>query len=188
MKTSVFLALFLTLSLPQISAAEVKGKNPVLKSYKKIEIPVDTVTPKISKEVVDQLVPKDINAETKSTTVVAKIADRGFQYWYNNSGIKETALGNAVETAQNKLSADVEIPGESNNEVNHKFSFKVEAFQGLAKIEYTGWLKAAINYDTFNTLTDIQLKELLFADKNFYVNHRIGSSESLSSVGMSWNW
>ncbi|MNL73456.1 hypothetical protein D3C87_1989180 [compost metagenome] len=72
--------------------------------------------------------------------------------------------------------------------MKHKFSFRVEAFQALAKFEYTGWMKAAVNYDAKAAQTNIQFSEKVFANKDLTLTHKASSKEALSMVGLGWNF
>ncbi len=107
----------------------------------------------------------DLPTGASESTVMTRIADKGFNLWFNSSAMKATTLGRMAETAQEKLKTDVVVPASSPKGVSHKFSFRVEAFQALAKMEYTGWLKAAVNYDAKASATRHFPKEKSFITK-----------------------
>ncbi|WP_415062370.1 hypothetical protein [Bdellovibrio sp.] len=159
-----------------------------LKSTKRLIIPVDQVTPKITQADVAQVVPMDFKEGDSQNTVFSRIADRGFSLWFNSSFMKESALGRFAEEAQEKLKTDVVVPASTTKGVSHKFSFRIEAFQALAKMEYTGWLRAAINYDAKASATDILFKEKVFANKDLIVSHRANKDQDLSMIGLAWSW
>lgn len=174
-------ALILCLHLPCL------GAEKAFAGYKPVEIPVDIYSPKpLSKAEVAQIIPLDITPQTDSKVIASRIADRGLQFWYDHSHLKDSALGAAVESAQETLSTDMVLAGSNPSEVQHKFSFRFEAFQALAKLEYSGWLKAAVNVS--GAATDVVVKEKILNDKDLYLNHRINNKERLSSVGLSWSW
>ncbi|WP_413569343.1 hypothetical protein ACLWBD_01910 [Bdellovibrio sp. HCB117] len=158
-----------------------------LKSTKRLIIPKDNVTPKITKSDVAKVIPLDLKAGDSQGTVLGRIADRGFSLWFNSRMMKETALGRFAEQTQEKLKTDVVVPASSKEGVSHKFSFRVEAFQALAKVEYSGWLKAAFNYDAKAAATDIVLKEK-YRNKDLFVTHKANKDEDLSMVGVAWSW
>ncbi|KHD88976.1 MAG: hypothetical protein OM95_05790 [Bdellovibrio sp. ArHS] len=158
-----------------------------LKATKRLIIPKDTVTPKITKADVAKVIPLDLKEGDSQGTVISRIADRGFSLWFNSKMMKETALGRFAEQTQEKLKTDVVVPAKDSQGVSHKFSFRVEAFQALAKVEYSGWLKAAFNYDAKASATDIIVKEK-FRNKDLFVTHKANKSEDLSMVGVAWSW
>ncbi len=159
-----------------------------LKSTKRLIIPVDRVTPKITSADVAKVVPTDLKEGDSESTVLTRIADRGFSLWFNSSAMRATTLGRMAETAQEKLKTDVVVPASTPRGVSHKFSFKIEAFQALAKVEYTGWLRAAINYDAKSSETDILFKDKVFQNKDLIVSHKASKEQGLSMVGLAWTF
>ncbi|MNJ93294.1 hypothetical protein D3C87_109730 [compost metagenome] len=165
------------------------AKRIDIRTTKRLVIPVDNVTPKITSKDVEKLVPTDMARVSNSGNIMTRIADRGFNLWFNSSAVKNSALGRAADKTQEKLKTDVVIEeGQGSSKTKHKFSFRVEAFQALAKIEYSGWMKAAVNYDAKASQTNIQVSEKLFADKDLVVSHRATSKEALSMVGLGWQF
>ncbi|MEN0057234.1 MAG: hypothetical protein AAGB31_00240 [Bdellovibrio sp.] len=159
-----------------------------IKSTKRLIIPVDTVTPKITSDDVAKVVPLDLRQGDSEGTVMTRIADRGFSLWFNSSAVKQSTLGRIAENTQEKLKTDVVVPAGTPEGVSHKFSFRVEAFQALAKMEYSGWLRAAINYDAKASVTDIFFKEKVFSDKDLTVSHKADKEQGLSMIGLAWSW
>lgn len=159
-----------------------------LKTTKRIVIPEDKYTPKITSADVAKVVPTDLKAGADESTVLSRIADRGVSLWFNSAAMRATTFGRIAETTQEKLKTDVVVPASSEEGVSHKFSFRIEAFQAMAKIEYTGWLKAAINYDAKIAETDISLKEKIFQDKNLFLSHKGNSKQATSMIGVAWTW
>lgn len=159
-----------------------------LKSTKRLIIPVDTVTPKITSADVAKVVPLDLRQGDSEGTVVSRIADRGVSLWFNSTLMKDSTLGRMAQETQEKLKADVYVPATTPLGVSHKFSLKIEAFQALAKLEYSGWLKAAVNYDARSAVTDILFKEKVFADKDLILSHKAGGEQAFSMIGLAWAW
>ena len=149
--------------------------------------PVGNVTPKITQKDVAEIIPTNMQPTSDPGQVAGRVADRGLNYWLNSPAMKDSTLVRVVDETQQKLKTDVEVQG-AENEVKHKFSFRVEAFQALAKLEYTGWLKAAVNYDAKVAETNIQLSEKVFTNKDLTLTHKGNSKEALSMVGLGWNF
>ncbi|WP_413291756.1 hypothetical protein ACLSU7_10085 [Bdellovibrio sp. HCB185ZH] len=159
-----------------------------LSTTKKLVIPVDNVTPKITSQDVNKVIPTDnLGAETTST-MMGKIADRSFNLWFNSDVVQESLLGRVVQETQETLKTDVVVPATTKTGTSHKFSFRVEAFQALAKMEYKGWLNAAVNYNARAAETDVQVKERVFSDKDLIVSHKGTSRDSLAMIGLAWQW
>lgn len=175
--------LFLLLGISCVCHAKVD-----IKTTKRLVIPVDNVTPVMTSEDVAKIVPLDLKEGDSQGTVFTRIADRGLNMWLNSPAMKSSAIMQMAEKTQEKLKTDVVVPASSPNEVSHKFSFKVEAFQALAKLEYSGWLKAAINYDAKESATNVIVKEQVFDDKEFILTHKSDKTEGLSMMGLAWSF
>ncbi|HWU43609.1 MAG TPA: hypothetical protein VN132_09235 [Bdellovibrio sp.] len=180
----LMLSFFLTIIGFSVCHAEVD-----IETTRPLEIPVDNVTPKITSEDVAKVIPTDPTVRNSSTsTMMTRIADRTINYWYNSTAVKDSAFGHFAQQTQEKLKADVVVPAHSSEGTSHKFSFKIEAFQALAKMEYTGWMNAAINYDAKTSLTDFQIKEKLFSNKELLLSHKASKDQDLSMIALAWPW
>ena len=140
-----------------------------------------------SNKAVSNLSPAD-----NQKTLVAKIVDNSINYWWDNSGIKNTKIGQAVETVQNKVRADVNLGStgsdKSANVTNHKLSVRLLAAQSLAKVEYFGWFKAAFTYNAKTSTAETELYENLANNKALVVSHTVSALERRSQVSFRWNW
>lgn len=159
-----------------------------LKSTKRLVIPVDHVTPKITSADVAKVVPLDLRQGDSEGTCLTRIADRGVTLWLNSTFMKESSLGRIAEKTQEKLKTDVVVPASDPLGVSHRFSFRIEAFQALAKFEYSGWLKAAVNYDAKAAATDILFKEKVFLNKDLVLSHKASREQDFSMIGLAWTW
>ena len=181
--------LFLLMSSHPCLAKVVKAaKAPPKPLLKRLIIPVDNVTPTITQADVAKVIPLDFKQGESQSTVLTRIADRGFSLWFNSAAIKSSSLGRMAENAQEKLKTDVVVPANSDHSVSHKFSFRVEAFQALAKLEYTGWLNASVLYDAKAAASGVFFKDKVFSDKDLVVSHTANREQDLSMVALAWSW
>ena len=86
------------------------------------------------------------------------------------------------------MQAEVNLGSTGAEKTEHKFSFKVLAAQALAKIEYIGWVKAALKYDAKSANAQAELMENLSNNKDLVISHSVGNSESKSQLSLRWNW
>ena len=159
-----------------------------LKSTKPLKIPVDNVTPRITTEDVAKIIPTDVNRGTTTSQFVTRVADKTFNLWFNSAAMKNSALGRAVETTQEKLKTDVEVKADTPEGISHKISVRIDAFQALAKLEYKGWVNCALNYDAKSSESLFQLKEKVLDNKNLIVSHKATRDQDLSMIGLAWSW
>jgi hypothetical protein len=158
---------------------------------KKLDMPQNVQAPSAIANVSNKVV-NSIDATDSSNMVVNKIIDNSVMYWWDNSGIKNTRMGQAVENAQNKMRADVNLGATGSdgaqNETQHKLSLRFLAAQALAKIEYFGWFKAAFKYDMRTAVAETEVYENLSNNKDLVVSHAISKEEARSQVSLRWNW
>ena len=55
-------------------------------------------------------------------------------------------------------------------------------------MEYSGWVKAAVNYDAKASATDIQFKDKVMNNKDLVVSHKANKEQGLSMIGLAWSW
>ncbi len=159
-----------------------------LKSTQRIEVPTDTVTPKITSEDVAKVVPLDLQQGESESRVFSRIADRGVSLWINSSILNDTSVGRLAKSTQEKLKTDIILPAKEPEGISHKFTLKVEAFQALARMHYSGWLKADFNYDLKSSTADFLVHEKIFVNKDLIFSHRTSREQALSSVALAWSW
>lgn len=159
-----------------------------LESTQPLVIPVDDVTPRLTSADVAKIIPTNIAPGTATKDVVNKIADKTIGYLMSSTNFKETGLGMFTARAQEKLRVDYALSEGSAQDVSHKLSFRLEAFQSQAKVEYSGWLNASINYDAKASATDIVLKESIFNNKILSLTHKSKKDQDLSIIGLAWQW
>ena len=182
----LFGSIFLILSCAICSICS--AANVDLRTTKPLVIPVDNVTPTLTSADVAKVIPTDMTSTESTSSVMTRIADKTFNLWFNSSAMKDTTLVRIAEKTQETLKTDVVVAAKNPDEVSHKFSFRVEAFQALAKLEYSGWTKCAVNYDAKASQTNVELKEKIFHNKDLVFSHKKNSSQGLSMIGRAWTW
>ncbi|MBY0553164.1 hypothetical protein K2P97_01460 [bacterium] len=136
----------------------------------------------------EKVLPKSLTTADSSRSVVTKIIDNSLAYWWNNSEMKNTSVGQAAEAVQNKMKAEMDLGSSGQNKVDHKLSLKVLAMQALAKLEYKGWFKGALNYDAKSKTAEAEILENLSNNKDLVISHSVTSNENKSQLSLRWNW
>lgn len=162
----------------------------LLKSTQKLNLPEEITSPVLTKEEAKKIQPKDISEKTDKYAVVNKIVDNIASFWWENSALKRSQFGKAVETVEKK--AKIEAEFKDSNKMNHKIAFKIMAMQALAKLEYSGWIRAALNYDARASRANAEVTQTLgesFGQKqDLVLSHSIAQSERISQISLRWNW
>lgn len=89
--------------------------------------------------------PADPGLIQSNSFVLKRVMDRSFSRLSQSEYFKKTRLGRAGEQMKSKMETRVAFKDEKN--IDHKFDFKLAAFQGQAFIQYSGFTKAQLRYD-----------------------------------------
>lgn len=177
------LIIFITIAFAITSEAKVN-----LKKTKPLIMPIDVSEPLISAETNEKLLPKNLTVDESSASVLSQILDNGFSVWWDKSPIRQTSVGRAAEKVEKNMKAEIDFGRSANSKVDHKLSLKLLAMQGLAKLEYRGWLRAAINYDARSAKTEAEVLESIATNKDLVVSQSFAYQENKSQVSFRWNW
>jgi hypothetical protein len=156
-------------------------------STKPLVIPMDDPNEKITAQDVEKIIPTDIPATDNMGTVATRIADRSLQTWFNSAAVKASSFGRTASTVQKSMSTEVTVKSDEPQATEHKFSMQLLALQAMAKVQYSGWLNAVLNYDAKAAESMVELSEKFF-NKNLFVNHTSTPRENVSTVGVKWGW
>lgn len=113
------------------------------------------------------------------------VADRYVQYWWNHSDAKNSSLGHRVDYVENGMKSQVTY---QKGQVAHKFDFSVQAFSAQAKLEYTGFFKAAASYQATDASSQVEVSEKVWRQKELVLSTSSNSLEQRNAVSLKWNW
>lgn len=149
-------------------------------------MPTDVSEPLMTSETSQRILPKAIEANESGNSVISKMADNSFGVWWESTPMRRTAIGQAADKAEKKMKAEVAFKDGSKTE--HKITFKVLAMQALAKIEYKGWVQAAVNYDAKASKTEAEVSEKIFTKQDLVLSHAVTPTENKSQVSWRFDW
>lgn len=137
-----------------------------------------------------KVLPKSLTAADSSKTVVSKIIDNSLAYWWDQSEMKKSSIGQAATKIEDKMKAEMDLgtSGEASTKTDHRISLKLLAMQALAKIQYIGWTKAEINYDAKASKAEVEVFENISNNKDLIISHSISAAETKSQLSLRWNW
>ncbi|MBC7419101.1 MAG: hypothetical protein H7328_00085 [Bdellovibrio sp.] len=177
------LIIFFTMAIAVSSDAKVNVKNT-----KRLVMPIDISEPLISTQTSDKLLPKSVTNHDSGSSVISKIVDNGFSVWWDQSPIRQTSVGRAVEKVEKNMKAEIDFGRAKDSKIDHKLSIKLLAMQALAKLEYRGWVRAAINYDARAAKAEAEILESLAENKDLILSQSFAAQENKSQVSVRWNW
>lgn len=132
------------------------------------------------------ILPSKLESGENSAVLLSKIADNSLSLVWNNSPLRYSPVGKTAETVEKKVNVEAHFKDEE--QVEHKFNLKLLAIQSLAKIEYKGWMSAALNYDIRQARSEAELIESLSNNKDLILSHSIKKDENKSAVSLRWKW
>lgn len=168
--------------------AESYGKVGLvdLQNTRRLNMPYMKDVSIVSLEFLNRIQPKSVDKNETGNQVLAKMMDRSFSYWWATTPLRKTGLGRAAETIEEKAQVRAEL--QDSNNIKHRFDFKIMLSQALAKIEYNGWIKAAVSYDAKSSSTEAEVIKNLDHSKDIIITHLMGSDENLSRISLRVDW
>ena len=159
-----------------------------IKKTKRLVMPTDISTPLMTAETTQKIAPKVIAPNESGESVISKIADNSFGLWWETTPMRYTTVGQAANKVEKKMKAEVTFKDNSVQKTEHKITFKVLAMQALAKVEYKGWIKAALNYDAKSSKAEAEVSEKVFSKQDLVLSHAVTPGESKSQVSLRFDW
>lgn len=159
-----------------------------VKKTKRIVFPSNVSEPLLSEESSRRILPQKIEPGESGSSVISEMIDNSFSLWWEKSAIKTTTVGQIAEQVDKKLKTEVNLGTSEDQKIEHKISVKVLAVQTLAKIEYRGWVRAAVNYDARASRAEAEVLENLSANQDLKLSHSMKSGEQTSQLSLLWNW
>lgn len=178
---TVFMVMGLVPGVTSIASARVN-----IEKTKKLVLPEKVGAQSMGDVLSVEILPNKISDGETTESFLTKMADNSLQLYWKHSPLRYSAAGKAVETAEKKL--NVEAGFQDENKVNHRFNFKVLAIQALAKIQYTGWVNAALNYDLKAARAAAEVSEALSDRNDLVLTHEMSNTEQKSALSLQWKW
>ncbi len=187
MNKSILMTLAVLIQLMLCSfASSAYGQYVNVKKTKKLMLPSDVQQESILNVISTEILPTNIAAGESESQIFMKMADKGISYYWKVTPLRQTSIGRAAEAVEENMKVEAGFKDTQN--VEHKFNFKILAMQALAKIEYSGWVKAAFNYDAKSEQTKAEIIEAISNNSDIVISHAVQSTENQSELSMRWNW
>jgi hypothetical protein len=133
-------------------------------------------------------VPTDMTATSSSGQVFSRVADKTASTIFSSDAFRAMPIGSAATEVEKSMKADVVLGGDEPEEIQHKFNFNLQAFQALAKVQYTGITNAAVMYYALQSKLSVEVSEKIFGTKDLVFNQDFSHADSLSRVSFRWGF
>ena len=157
-----------------------------VRKTKILELPEEPKYEILTQEDQKRILPNHIEVNESGDEVIAEMADNTVSLWWDKSPLRQSSIGQAAEAAEKKLNVSAEF--EDSKKVKHTMAFKFLAMQALARLEYKGWVRAAISFDARASKTEAEITEKISDKQDFLLSHSITNKENKSLIGFRWSW
>ncbi len=132
-----------------------------------------------------QVIPEGMTPTEDSGLIFSRIADRSVSSFFNSAQMRATPLGQTATTVEQKMKQDVTVESAG---IQHKMTFQVQAFQGLAKIDYSGLANATLKYQSRESIVGLEVFEKITKTKELVIGQLNKPDDRISSVNLRWNF
>jgi hypothetical protein len=139
-----------------------------------------------TQEIQQRILPKSVSEQDGPQTFLASVVDNSISLWWETTPLRESRVGQVAEAAEKKLNVSAEF--EDRNKVKHTMMVKVLAMQALARLEYRGWVRAALSYDAKAAKTEAEISDRISDTQDVVISHSVNQTESKSQLGFRWSW
>lgn len=118
--------------------------------------------------------------------VLRRLVDKGAKRIMKSRLFKSSELGQASEGLKQKMQTDIQFSDEKN--MNHKFDFKIELFQGYAQIQYTGFTRAKLRYQMNDSRVMMVFEHSLSKYQTMAIETALTGAETSQFVTLNCRW
>lgn len=134
---------------------------------------------------VAQVVPLDLRPSDDSNKIFSRVADQSLSSFFNSPAMRASPIGKTATEVEHKMKQDVVL---IHGKTEHKLSFQVQAFQGIARVDYSGLTHACLKYQASESSLGLEVSEKVSRGQDLVVSHITKPTDRLSSVSMRWNF
>lgn len=142
-----------------------------------------------SNSAINAIIPASDMSGYSEQQVASRILDNSLRHFWRTSPLRYTAVGQVADKVEKTVQVEKVIPATVEDKVEHKFSLDVQGLQALAQLKYSGWVKAAVQYNMNDASASAEVSERIFDDKDLVLSQTISAkTDSTSQVSLRWDW
>ncbi len=137
-----------------------------------------------SSQDVSKMIPTNMAASNDTGHVVSQIFDRSMQSLFNSDSFKASDIGRSTHKIEKSMQQDITIGGSSPNSIQHNFKFNMQAAQGKALIDYSGFAKAQLSYQAASQELNLEIFHHITSNMKVAYNHINNPSDQRDTVSL----
>lgn len=138
---------------------------------------------------------KSLSSDTKNSddgnVVAQRIGDKALQNWLSSPDVASSPIVHSANKVQDSMKADVHLNDSSEvgpNHIDHRMTFQILALQSCAKVEYKGWVNAAVNYNARDRASVVEVSQKIWDNKDLTLSHTAALDQDISAIGIRWGF
>ena len=137
-----------------------------------------------SSQDVSMMIPTNMAASSDTGHVASQIIDRSMQSLFNSEVFKTSDIGRTTHRVEKSIQQDVTIGGSSPHSIKHTFKFNMQAAQGKALIDYTGFTHAQLSYQASSQELNLEVYRHLTSTMRIAYNHINSPTDQRDTVSL----
>lgn len=134
------------------------------------------------------ILPSRLSPATSGANVAAQIFDHSVSNFFKQEGIKNSFVGRAATTVEQKMKAEVAFGGSTPSSIKHGLKFQVKATQTKATMEYKGLTNAELSYSIGGRKTDFEVYEPITDSSKIVYTHSDQPNDRRDFLSLRMNW
>lgn len=134
------------------------------------------------------IIPTSDMSGYSQSQVASRILDNSIRYLWRTSPLRYSAVGQVADRVEKTVQVEKVIESQKDSKTEHRFSFDVQGVQALARLKYSGWVKAAVQYNMNTASASAEVSEKVFNDKDLVLSQSVSSADTTSQVSLRWDW
>jgi hypothetical protein len=134
------------------------------------------------------ILPASLSPATDAGGISAQILDHSVTSFFNQATIKNSFVGQAAETVEKKMKAEVALGGDEPDSTKHNLKFQMKASETKASMEYRGLTNADLSYSIASRKTNLEIYEQLSEGSNLVYTHSDEPSDRRDVVSLRLHW
>jgi hypothetical protein len=139
-----------------------------------------------------KIIPLSLSPTRDQDLITKQVADQTLKTIWDETGIKKTKVGKALEVVEQKLNTEIKIAESSTSVkdkvIEHKINFEVKALQNIATIKYQGFGEVLLGYEAPVSQTTVSVSQNISDNKSLVLRQRWLPTDRFSEMYVQWNF
>lgn len=132
--------------------------------------------------------PSRLSPATGAAGITGQILDHSISTFFKQDSIRQSFVGKAAHSVEEKLRADVAFGGKQPESIQHRLKFQMKASQTKAIMEYRGITNADLSYSIGGRKTDLEVYESISDRSKIVYTHSDRPDDRRDTLSWRMSW